>query len=178
MPFDSIGGVQYWHFDGWSIAMRKAFPGHFANNPDELKKLWENSLIAVDANLLLSLYRYSESTRAEFIEVFERLKDRLWIPNQVAKEFLRNRLKVISDQAKTYDEAIQNLENLRRDFENTKHHPFVSPEVLGDCIKSFDLIVGELKSNKARHDSKIYSDDIKDVIGDIFDGKVGGWVCE
>lgn len=154
--------------------MKKAFPGHFANDPEDLKRLWENCLIAVDANVLLSLYRYSESTKNEFLDVFKMLSGRLWIPHQVAKEYLKNRLKVISDQAKSYDEAIQGLEALRKSFENPKQHPFVSAEVLGDFVKSFDLIIGELKNNKSRHDSKINDDDIKTVVGDIFDGKVGG----
>ena len=128
--------------------MKKAFPGHFANDPDDLKRLWENSLIAVDANVLLNLYRFSDSTRDEFLAVFEKLKDRLWISHQVAAEYLRNRLKVISDQAKTYDVAIEGLEALRQSFENPKQHPFVSVEMLGDCTRSFDLIIGELKANK------------------------------
>lgn len=153
--------------------MKKAFPGHFANDPEDLKRLWEGSLIAMDANVLLSLYRYSEGTKSEFLEVFEKLKDRLWITHHVAKEYFRNRLKVISDQAKLYDAAIQGLVDLRGNFENTRQHPFVSAEVLADCIKSFDLIIGELNENKSRHDQKINDDDIKAVVSDIFDGKVG-----
>lgn len=153
--------------------MKKAFPGHFANDPEDLKRLWEDSLISVDANVLLSLYRYSESTRNQFLEVFKTLNGRLWIPHQVAKEYLKNRLKVISDQAKSYDDAIQGLEALRKNFENPKQHPFVGAEALGEFVKSFDLIIDELKNNKSRHDSKINEDDIKAAISDIFDGKVG-----
>lgn len=141
--------------------MKKAFPGHFANAPEDLKCLWEKSLIAVDANVLLSLYRYSAATRGEFLEVFKALGDRLWIPHQVAKEYLKNRLKVISDQAKSYDEAIQGLEALRKNFENPKQHPFVGSDALKEFIKSFDLIIDELKSNKSQHDSKINNDDIR-----------------
>ncbi|MFF7108146.1 PIN-like domain-containing protein [Pseudomonas sichuanensis] len=153
--------------------MKSSFPGHFASEPSGLKRLWEDSLIVMDANVLLSLYRYSDSTRSEFLEVFKKLNDRLWITHQVGKEYLRNRLKVISDQAKTYDAAIQGLNDLRGNFENPKQHPFVSADVLGNCIKSFELIVGELRSNKERHDAKINDDDIKLRLSEIFDGKVG-----
>lgn len=154
--------------------MKTVFPGHFANDPEDLKRLWEDSVIALDANVLLNLYRYSEGTRKEFIDVFEKLKERLWISHQVAKEYLKNRLKVISDQAKTYDAAIKGLLELRENFEDHKQHPFVSAEVLGDCTRSFDLIIGELRANKERHDKKLNDDDIKEAIAQIFDGKVGG----
>lgn len=153
--------------------MRNAFPGHFANDPQLIRSLWEDGLVVVDANVLLGLYRYSDGTRSAFLEVFNKLKDRLWISNQVAKEYLKNRLKVISDQAKTYDAAIQGLLVLRGDFENPKQHPFVSLEVLGDCTRSFDVIIGELRSNKELHDSKINNDDIKESVSKIFEGKVG-----
>ncbi|CAM3936880.1 PIN-like domain-containing protein [Pseudomonas wadenswilerensis] len=153
--------------------MKSVFPGHFANDPQDLQRLWDRSLIAVDANVLLNLYRYSEGTRNEFLDLFEKLADRLWISHQVAKEYLKNRLKVISDQAKTYDIAIQGLTDLRKNFENPKQHPFVGAQVLDDCKKSFDLIIGELEQNKERHDQKITSDDIKEAVSRIFEGKVG-----
>ena len=153
--------------------MKKEFPGHFANDSADLKRLWDDGLIVLDTNVLLNLYRYSESTKKEFIEIFFKLKDRLWIPHQVAKEYFKNRLKVISDQAKTYDDAIAGLKELRGKFENPKQHPFVSSAVLGDCIKSFDVIIGELAANKSRHDQITHDDDIKAALAEIFEGKVG-----
>ncbi len=138
-----------------------------------MKRLWTDSLIILDANVLLSLYRYSDSTKNEFFEVLGKLKDRLWIPHHVAKEYLRGRIKVISDQAKLYDDAIEGLLKLKGDFENPKHHPFISETVLGDCTRSFDLIIGELRSNKERHDEKVSSDDVVKFVSEIFEGKVG-----
>ena len=93
--------------------MRNSFPGQFANDPERLQELWGVALIALDANVLLNLYRYSDSTRAALINVLELLKDRVWITNQVAKEYFSNRLKVIGDHAKLYDGSIAELEKLR-----------------------------------------------------------------
>ncbi|MEG8202411.1 PIN domain-containing protein [Pseudomonas sp. 5FOS] len=153
--------------------MKKAFPGHFANDPADLQRLWNDSLFVMDANVLLNLYRYSDTTRDEFLNIFDRLKDRLWISHQVAKEYLKNRLKVISDQAKLYDAAIDGLRELKASFENSNQHPFVSSSVLGECIRSFDQIVGELEANKAQHGQKINEDDVKARVSQIFDGRVG-----
>ena len=153
--------------------MKNAFPGHFANDPADLQRLWDDCLFVMDANVLLNLYRYSDTTRDEFFSIFEQLKDRLWISHQVGKEYLKNRLKVISDQAKLYDAAIEGLRDLKASFENSNQHPFVSPAVLGDCIRSFDHIVGELEANKARHGLKVNEDDVKARVSQIFDGRVG-----
>jgi len=153
--------------------MKTAFPGHFANDPADLQRLWDDSLFVMDANVLLNLYRYSDTTRDEFFKIFEQLKGRLWISHQVAKEYLKNRLKVISDQAKLYDAAIDGLRDLKVDFENSNQHPFVSPAVLTDCIRSFDQIVGELEANKARHGQKVNEDDVKARVSEIFEGRVG-----
>ncbi len=153
--------------------MKSAFPGHFANDPDDLKALWEDSLIVVDANVLLSLYRYSDNTRNEFLDVFGKLKDRLWIPHQVAKEYLKNRISVISDQAKSYAEAIKHIEDLRKGLESTKQHPFISSALLTESFACFDRITAELQQSKDQHDNKINNDELKNAIGDIFEGKVG-----
>ncbi|WP_417693758.1 PIN-like domain-containing protein [Pseudomonas sp.] len=153
--------------------MKNSFPGQFSNKPDKIKALWENGLIALDANVLLDLYRYSDSTRAALINVLELLKERIWISNQVAKEYFSNRLKVIGDQAKLYDSAISELGKLKAGFENQKQHPFIGVEALDGFVASFDKVVDELKINKEIHDGRIYEDDIKNKLGDIFDGRVG-----
>ncbi|MFL7961590.1 PIN-like domain-containing protein [Pseudomonas kielensis] len=153
--------------------MKNSFPGQFANKPEKVKALWDHGIIALDANVLLDLYRYSDSTRAALINVLELLKDRIWISNQVAKEYFKNRLKVISDQAKLYDAAISELGKLKSGFENQKQHPFISSEALEGFVNSFDRLVSELKVNKEVHDARIYEDDIKVRLGDLFEGKVG-----
>ena len=153
--------------------MRNSFPGQVANDPERLQELWGVALIALDANVLLNLYRYSDSTRAALINVLELLKDRVWITNQVAKEYFSNRLKVIGDQAKLYDGSIAELEKLRSGFENQKQHPFIGSETLAGFVESFDKVVDELKLNKEIHDRRIYEDDIKDKLGDLFEGRVG-----
>ena len=59
--------------------------------------LFSDGMIVVDANVLLDLYLYHETTRDEFIRVLERLQERLWVPHQAVKEFWRNRDSKIRD---------------------------------------------------------------------------------
>lgn len=50
-----------------------------------------SALVAVDANVLLNLYRYNVQTTEDLLAVFERLGDRLVVPHQAIREFHRNR---------------------------------------------------------------------------------------
>lgn len=154
--------------------MKSAFPGQFSNNAENIKSLWDEAIIALDANVLLDLYRYSDSTRAALFNVLELMKDRVWISNQVASEYFANRLGVICDQAKHYEDAIRNLEKLKAGFENQKQHPFVVVETLNGFVESFDKVVAELKESKDGHERRVSNDEIKEQLGVLFDGRVGG----
>ena len=60
------------------------------SNTDK-RQLWEKAVFVFDTNVLLNLYRYSSKTRNSLLDAFESLKERVWIPYQVAHEFMRRR---------------------------------------------------------------------------------------
>jgi len=153
--------------------MKKEFPGFFANGISDIESLWDECIFVLDANVLLSLYRYSDSTRSELLQVFDALADRLWIPNQVAYEYLNNRLTVIGEQSKIYDDAIKKIEALRKSLENNNQHPFVSKDTLNASVGIFEKLVAELNENKSIHEKRINNDEIKDQLETLLEGKVG-----
>lgn len=87
--------------------MRQCLPGFYRPTEDEFKELWATGLVVLDANVLLNVYRYPAQARIDLLRVLELLKERLWIPFQVAAEFQRNRVSVIQEQRR-------NLEALKR----------------------------------------------------------------
>lgn len=87
--------------------MRSMFPGQFRPSNDQFKALWAECIFAVDANVILNLYRYSPETRRELERTLESVKERLFVPHQAAKEFLKNRLGVTVGQAEEYTKAIK-----------------------------------------------------------------------
>jgi hypothetical protein len=153
--------------------MKKEFPGFFANGISDIESLWDECIFVLDANVLLSLYRYSDSTRSELLQVFDALADRLWIPNQVASEYLNNRLTVIGEQSKIYDDAIKKIEALRKSLENNNQHPFVSKDTLNDSVGMFEKLIIELNENKSIHEKRINNDEIKDQLEALLVDKVG-----
>lgn len=57
----------------------------------QLVQLFKTATIVLDTNVLLQLYRVSTDTREMTIKTLVSLSSRLWIPYQVAYEFVKNR---------------------------------------------------------------------------------------
>lgn len=74
----------------------------------------QTALVVVDANVLLNLYRYNESTRDDLLGLLDKLGDRLWAPHQVLHEFWRNRLNVLARRDTAANQALNALAKQRR----------------------------------------------------------------
>ncbi|MBT2381475.1 DUF4935 domain-containing protein [Streptomyces sp. ISL-111] len=57
----------------------------------DYERLFRTEMVVLDTNVLLTLYRSNQRTREDILSVLSRLKERLWIPDQVLVEFWRNR---------------------------------------------------------------------------------------
>jgi len=74
------------------------------------RKLWDDAVFVFDTNVILNLYRYSAKTRNSLLEAFENLKDRIWIPYQVAYEYMNKRCEVIYETVQRYDQFAREIE--------------------------------------------------------------------
>lgn len=73
------------------------FEGYQILADADVDRALTSALVAVDANVLLNLYRYNLQTTKDLLTVFERLGDRLVVPHQAIREFHRNRLTAIGN---------------------------------------------------------------------------------
>jgi prefoldin subunit 5 len=153
--------------------MKDLFPGHFKESDENIREVWETSLFIFDANILLNLYRYSDTTRNEFLRILDKVKDRAWLPHRAAEEYLNNRLSVIDQQERSYDDSVKSIESLKQGLENARQHPFVSKGIMRKVSSVFDELCNELKDNKSVHTTRISNDEIKDSIARIFENSVG-----
>jgi len=67
------------------------FVGYRVPSADEVDAALRESVVAVDANVLLNLYRYNQQTSEDLLKILGRLEDRLVVPHQAVVEFWRNR---------------------------------------------------------------------------------------
>ncbi len=96
--------------------MRKIFPWFYRPSNGDFKIMWNEGLIVLDTNVLLNLYRYSKPTVGDLFRMLEELKDRLWLPHQVAYEFSRRRLDVILGMVINYENLHLQLEKKEKEF--------------------------------------------------------------
>jgi predicted nucleic acid-binding protein/transposase-like protein len=95
-------------------SLRDLNPGRYWPTETEFHDLWSQALVVPDTNVLLDLHRYSVATRDILLAILDSFRDRLWIPHQVAVEYERNRLDVIDQQWRAYDELIRSAEAARK----------------------------------------------------------------
>jgi PIN like domain len=67
------------------LSMRAIFPGYFRSSDDEFTQLWTDCIIALDADVLLNLYRYSHGTHSEPEKALTSVEERLFLPHQAAR---------------------------------------------------------------------------------------------
>ena len=80
----------------------------FYLSQEEQAKLLEEAMIVFDTSALLDLYYYSNETQSSiFNTVFEYFKERLWIPERVKFEYLKNKDKVSTKPVSAYESLLK-----------------------------------------------------------------------
>lgn len=138
---------------------------------EEKQELWQKAVFVFDTNVLLNLYRYSAKTRDSLLAAFESFKDRVWIPYQVAYEYMRKRCDVIYETVQRYDQ-------FRKEIDNFTNKAVDSLRLLPNDDEISDLkryLFKWLDGNKDRNLLVLSAeeDEILSKILKIFDGKVG-----
>src|SRR5919199_1489760 len=159
--------------------MRDLFRGYYKPTPEELAEIWKTCTFSFDANILLHIYSYTPETRKSFFEILNGLKERIWIPHQVAYEYQRNRLYVISDQVKAYEDIEEIITKKFLELKNEllkgyKRHPFINTrQIIGDFENSIEEVKSKIKFARSNHPNYLESDQLREALSDLLDGKVG-----
>ncbi|MFE7160559.1 PIN-like domain-containing protein [Streptomyces sp. NPDC057636] len=161
------------------------YEGYWRKDKADVEEAIKSSVITLDTNALLSIYRMERSAREEYFAVLDALAPRIWIPRQVADEFHRNRissldthLNTLHKKSEAVNESIKELrKNLRdlaklRSLAGPRSEEYMQPfnEALSGIesriesdLSGFDLSTGGLASR----------DPILERLSVLLDGKVG-----
>ena len=158
--------------------MRDQFPGYYRPSDKEFKKLWQECLFVLDANVLLNLYRYSSKGRKALLDILKDVNNRVWIPYQAALEYQRSRLGVIEQQKAAYDDIAEMLDDeskkIQGQLSRYSRHPSID---IGDILRRlkeiFQALKEDLDEQKKAHEDLAQQDPIRDALDDLLDGKVG-----
>jgi hypothetical protein len=161
--------------------MKTNFSGYYPPSAVEYERLWKEALIVLDTNVLLNLYRLPTTARDELFGVLELLKERLWIPHQVALEFQRRRLTVIAAERKVTEEALSAASEFVDDIKSKVDELQIDKRGLE--IESQPLLSGLEEANsklmdaiKTIHEAQLdisATDPVRDRIDDLLNGRVG-----
>lgn len=156
--------------------MRDIFPGFFRPSSDEFKQLWQDAIVAVDANILLHIYRYSPLLRDSFLALLEKVGDRLWVPHRAAYEFSKNRLNVISEQEKAYDIVCEKLDVIGETVRSglpSRHVMIDSDGIKERFAKLIENEKRDLREKRGTHPVIGEPDAALQRLDKILDGKIG-----
>lgn len=157
--------------------MRTHFPGYYPPTERDMAEMWHAAVFAVDANVLLNLFRYTAPTRDRLLTILERLQDRLWLPYQAAAEFHRNRLGVIASQETAYDKLTSDI---NKGFDailglvrGVRHPVIETSRLVSIMTGARDNIGAIIADAKESHPGELTIDEVFERVTTVFDGKVG-----
>lgn len=158
------------------MKMKEEFKGFSNYTNEEYEEIWRNAKIVVDTNILLSFYRLSKETREELYNGLRDVKERLWIPYQVAKEYFDNKVNVIKDSntyLKKINEDITNKINSVINVIDTESEKRLKcrSELENEINKVKDKIDKILK--KEREKNNFNEGDVEQLIFELFDNVLG-----
>lgn len=167
--------------------MKKLFKGYYNPNEDLLGEMWKSDdcLFIFDTNVLLNFYQYDIKTKDEFLELIKKIKDKVWLPHQVALEYQRNRLDVVKNERNVF----ARIDHATEGFINS-----LNTKVLKECnvktklpdlydqinkfIEDFKELAAKFKNDTitphlALKPEVRQHDSVRDVIDDVFENRVG-----
>jgi hypothetical protein len=161
--------------------MRTRFSHLVPLTASELESIWSTAILTVDTNVLLDLYRFHEEMRDALLTTLEKFKGRLWLSNQAAEEFFRNRNTVIASAFDEFDGAEGKLKTFEKalatavtDMRGNRAIPKNIPTMMFDEVKSvIEKARAAVSAAKQQHPNFFASDPVLARILNMFEGAVG-----
>lgn len=154
--------------------MKSKFSGFYTLTKEEFKVLWDRSTFVFDTNTLLNLYRYDKETRDLLFKVMDFIKDRIWIPHQIALEYHKHMFDEIYNQESAYESINEKVSSAVKTLENELkelRHSNINVEKVTKLLD--DLRENTKKELESQKESQPDLGQIKNRIIDLFDNKVG-----
>lgn len=152
--------------------MKNTFPGYCKKTESEIKKIWENGIIIFDTNVLLNLYRYSDSTRNTILDLISKFSQQIYLPHQAGLEYNKNRYEVIAEQDKAYKEFLDKISQIQKDLQSTNKPPFLSNKIDKNLNSVFEEVSAEVQESIQKYCDYLKDDPIYNKISELFDNRI------
>lgn len=98
--------------------MKDKFLGLIGYNEKDFNEIWRDALFVVDSNILINFYRYTyKETTVTMNDLLQQIKseERLFIPHQVALEYMFNYKKEMYTQKSKLEKLNNDLQSLKKE---------------------------------------------------------------
>ncbi len=161
--------------------MRNRFAWYLDADAADPHSFWDVAVVSVDANVLLDLYRYHADTRDRILEAISSFGERVWLPDQAATEFFRNRKGVIVSSNTTFGDAGAAVDKLSKaliEARDKLRGQRLVPRSLADGLDAavsaaVNKARDEIDAARAAHPDYLREDPLLERLLAIFDGRVG-----
>ncbi|MGI8588985.1 MAG: PIN-like domain-containing protein [Chloroflexia bacterium] len=163
--------------------MRNQFPGYYRPTKEEFDELWRDCIFTFDANVLLNLYEWTQAQRDQLLDILRRMQNCVWLSNQAALEFHKNRVGKLTKASGAYQTIDKSLKVLTPRLEELREAAArLDAEILqtqGAFIQQVVNQVSQLASVMEKDRGRVIAalvsgdDDILAAVTEIFDGRVG-----
>ena len=145
------------------VVLRTVYPEWYAHDDSALADIVTAGTIALDTNVLLSLYRISATARDEVVRILtaDLVRTRLFMPYQVGLEYQRNRVTTARGQRAGYSEVKKGIDEVSRSLSGLTvnadagliRDDSVRAEVNAAIADSVQLVATELDKLKQKIDA-------------------------
>jgi hypothetical protein len=147
------------------------FLGFRIPSDEELDTAVREAVVAIDANVLLNLYRYRGQTTRDLLKVLKRLADRLVVPHQAVREFWRHRQRAPASPTPANRDVVERITKATR----------AMTQALDTWAKQVGLDASELLALVDRVES--FADELRDELAVVqeHDGAEAGegdWILQ
>lgn len=144
--------------------MKKHFPGYYNYTDRELKTIWGKGYFVFDTCVLLNIY-YLSSQKKVFLDILDKLKDRIQLPYHIAEEYHKNIFNKINEQYQHFNDIKNKVSQLKTCIQDgSRQGLWDSKEERDTMLEQISSI--EIKINKVQNNN-LYAD-LRSKIADLF----------
>lgn len=96
------------------VGLVAGFAGYYRPLAEARANAFRHGLIVLDTSALLDLYRLSPAARLEFLSVLSAVRQRIFVPHQVASEFHNRRVDAVAERTHEFESQLEQLDDLLR----------------------------------------------------------------
>jgi PIN like domain len=158
--------------------MSSVLPEWYGHDDKAIKKIVTAGTIAVDTNVLLDLYRVGREQREQILSTLEAVRDRLFVPFQVALEYQRKRLSVAADNQSQYENLVDNaiaLAEKQLDRLRDEQHKAAVRAIFDKAREEIQRQLTELREEQVITFDEVQKDDpIRTALDELIDDEAVG----